>query len=74
MIDVILTPADVQRVESILPQSQVIILDILRATSTLITTLSTHTPILDLKLGPIPSAKIYQPDPRSLGVSSESSR
>jgi len=39
MIDVILTPADVQRVESILPQSQVIILDILRATSTLITTL-----------------------------------
>jgi 2-phosphosulfolactate phosphatase len=39
MIDVLLTPSDHPRIEAILPQSQVVILDVLRATSTIVTTL-----------------------------------
>lgn len=35
MIDVVLTPADVARVESRLPGAQVVVLDVLRATSTI---------------------------------------
>jgi 2-phosphosulfolactate phosphatase len=35
MIDVVLTPADFARVEQVLPQSQAVVLDVLRATSTI---------------------------------------
>jgi 2-phosphosulfolactate phosphatase len=35
MIDVVLTPADVERVDGILPQSQAVVLDVLRATTTM---------------------------------------
>jgi 2-phosphosulfolactate phosphatase len=39
MIDVLLTPADLPRVEGILPDSQAVVLDVLRATSTIVTAL-----------------------------------
>jgi 2-phosphosulfolactate phosphatase len=40
MIDVLLTPADITRAESLFPASQVVILDVLRATSTIAASLS----------------------------------
>jgi 2-phosphosulfolactate phosphatase len=39
MIDVLLSPEDLIAAEALLPQSQVVVLDVLRATSTIITTL-----------------------------------
>ena len=39
MIDVLLTPADLANAEALLPESQVVIFDVLRATSTIVTAL-----------------------------------